>query len=164
MSSSLLTRYPSMMAVAQPNHEGGFTLIEVLIALLVSAVGLLGVAAMGMQALRSTLHAQFISEATMLAQDLEARCKLDRNHLYAGDPTALPDYQDWLDYVKKTLPMQNDPTVDEVTTGTGCSGMNVRCYQVTLTWTAPATSEGNQSQGGPPTFTFTYPFAVIMPP
>ena len=164
MSSSLLTRYPSMMAVAQPNHEGGFTLIEVLIALLVSAVGLLGVAAMGMQALRSTLHAQFISEATMLAQDLEARCKLDRNHLYAGTPQSLPDYQDWRDYVKNTLPMQNDPTVDEVTTGTGCSGMNVRCFKVTLTWTAPATSEGNQNQGSPPTFTFTYPFAVIMPP
>ena len=157
MSPSLLTRYPSIMAVARPNHEGGFTLIEVLIALLVSAVGLLGVAAMGM-------HAQFISEATMLAQDLEARSKLDRNSVSNGGPQSLPDYQDWVSHVRNTLPMQNDPTVTQVTTGTGCSGMNVRCYQVTFTWTAPANAQDDDNQDGSATFTFTYPFAVIMPP
>ena len=151
------------LQLPQTHHpSAGFTLIEVLIALLVSAVGLLGVAAMGMHALRSTLHAQFISEATMLAQDLEARSKLDRNHLFAGDPTALPDYQDWLDHVHETLPSQADPVVQRNTNN--CPQGNVRCFEVTLTWTAPATSEGNQNQGGPPTFTFTYPFAVIMPP
>lgn len=147
----------------QPTHPmAGFTLIEVLIALLVSAVGLLGVAAMGMHALRSTMYSQFISDATMLAQDLESRCKLDRNHLYISDPTALPDYQDWLDHVHETLPGQTDPVVQRETGN--CPAGNLRCFQVTLTWTAPANAPDDHNQGGPPTFTFTYPFAVIMPP
>jgi type IV pilus assembly protein PilV len=148
--------------VQTTSSMAGFTLIEVLIALLVSAVGLLGVAAMGMHALRSTLHAQFISDATMLAQDLESRCKLDRNHLFAGDPTSLPDYQDWLDHVKEILPAQADPVVQRNTNN--CPEGNVRCFETTFTWTAPANAQDDKNQAGPPTFTFTYPFAVIMPP
>lgn len=148
---------------APPSHPmAGFTLIEVLITLLVSAGALLGVAAMGMQALRTTMHAQFISEATMLARDLEARCKLDRNSLFAGGPTALPDYPQWLDLVRAHLPVQQDPTVEK----TDCpdTDLNMRCFTATFTWTAPATSQDSQNQGGPAEFTYTHLFAVIMPP
>lgn len=150
----------------------GFTLIEVLIALAVSATALLGVAALGMQALRSTMHAQFISEATMLARDLEARCKLDRNSLYNnnGDLTKLPDYgtwtnpepRTWLALVQAHLPGQDEPEVNE--TPNNCpAGLNVRCFTVKFTWTAPAISADPQNQGAPPQFTYTYPFAVILP-
>ena len=51
------------------NHSRGSTLIEVLIALLVLAVGLLGMAGLQMQALRSSHDAYLRTQATMLAVD-----------------------------------------------------------------------------------------------
>lgn len=50
--------------------ERGFTLIEVLIALLVLAVGLLGMASLMMTSLQSSQSAYLRSQASLLAQDL----------------------------------------------------------------------------------------------
>lgn len=53
-----------------PNAEGGFTLIEVLVAMLILAVGLLGLEALGIGAARSIVRAEEQSEFTMVATRL----------------------------------------------------------------------------------------------
>jgi type IV pilus assembly protein PilV len=55
--------------------ESGFTLLEVMVALLISAIGLLGLAALQVSA-RNNLDASFqYSQASLLAQDLAERMR-----------------------------------------------------------------------------------------
>lgn len=54
-------------------NQGGFTLIEVLVALLVLAVGVLGMASMQLKAMQSAHAAYQRSIATMAAQDMVER-------------------------------------------------------------------------------------------
>jgi type IV pilus assembly protein PilV len=53
----------------RPNGEGGFTLLEVIIAISVLTIGLLAVASMQIAAIRGNDNASHITEATTLAQD-----------------------------------------------------------------------------------------------
>ena len=53
----------------RPNGEGGFTLLEVIIAISVLTIGLLAVASMQLAAIRGNDNAAHISEGTTLAQD-----------------------------------------------------------------------------------------------
>jgi prepilin-type N-terminal cleavage/methylation domain-containing protein len=53
----------------QPASEAGFTLIEVLVAMIILAVGLLGLEAMGIGAARSVVMAERQSEYATLASD-----------------------------------------------------------------------------------------------
>lgn len=65
--------------------ERGFTLIEVLIALLVLAVGLLGMASLMMTSLQSSQSAYLHSQASLLAQDLVERMRANRDHAVKND-------------------------------------------------------------------------------
>ncbi len=56
-------------------NKAGFTLIEVLIAMLILAVGLLGLAGMQMNGLRNNLSAYHRSQATQLAYDIADRMR-----------------------------------------------------------------------------------------
>lgn len=57
------------------NKNAGFTLIEVLIAMLVLAVGLLGLAGLQATSLRNNQSAYFRSQATQLAYDITDRIR-----------------------------------------------------------------------------------------
>lgn len=59
--------------------NNGFTLIEVLIALLVLAIGLLGMAGLMMTSLQSSQGAYLRSQASVLAQDLVERMRANRD-------------------------------------------------------------------------------------
>jgi type IV pilus assembly protein PilV len=64
--------------------ESGFTLLEVMVALLISAIGLLGLAALQVSA-RNNLDASFqYSQASLLAQDLAERMRANPAGLRAG--------------------------------------------------------------------------------
>lgn len=94
----------------------GFTLVEVLVALLILSIGLLGLAALQAQALKDN-HSSFMrSRATFLASDILDRMHADRTRAIAGNydislkttkaTTSLPqvvqdDLNDWKSNLKQ---------------------------------------------------------------
>lgn len=69
-------------------HQG-FTLIEVLIALVILAVGLLGTASLMTTSLQSNQGANRRSQASLLAYDLVERMRLNRNQAITTDDYTL---------------------------------------------------------------------------
>ncbi|MBX3704488.1 MAG: type IV pilus modification protein PilV [Steroidobacteraceae bacterium] len=69
---------------ADARRQRGATLVEALVALLVLSIGLLGVAALQMEALRSNHGAHLRSQATVLAQDIADRMRANRTAALAG--------------------------------------------------------------------------------
>ena len=63
----------------------GFTLIEVLVALLIFAIGMLGLAGLQLQAHQTTSYAQGRTAATMAASHLFERMRANNNAVTAGD-------------------------------------------------------------------------------
>lgn len=100
-------------------HSKGFSLMEVLIALLILAVGLLGIAALQSVALKTNHSAYQRTQATFLAYDMIDRMRANRTAAMAGNynlaMTATPsgsgtlaeqDLVDWIDnYVAQLLPV-----------------------------------------------------------
>jgi type IV pilus assembly protein PilV len=92
------------------------TLVEVLVALVVLSVGLLGIAALQMTSLRNNLGAHLRSQATVLAYDITDRMRANRtqanNNAYviafsaAATGTTLNalDLQAWKTALAATLP------------------------------------------------------------
>jgi len=66
-------------------HQWGFSLVEVLIALVVLSVGLLGLAALQTGGLQYNHDAYLRSKATLLAQDMADRMRANRKGAVAGD-------------------------------------------------------------------------------
>lgn len=64
--------------MSMKSHEQGFTLVEVLVALLILAIGLLGMASLMMTSLSSNHSAYQRSQASMLAYDMAERLRLNR--------------------------------------------------------------------------------------
>lgn len=65
-----MKRLPSLT-----NDSAGFTLIEILISVVVLAIGLLGMAALQMNGLRNNQSAYFRAQATQLAYDMADRMR-----------------------------------------------------------------------------------------
>lgn len=74
-----------MTAIRPPEHQHGFSLLEVLIALLVLAVGILGVAGLQGSSLRNTYSAHLRSQATSIAQDMMERLRANRSYVFAAE-------------------------------------------------------------------------------
>ena len=66
-------------------HQNGFTLIEVLVALLIFAFGMLGLAGLQLQAHQSMSYAQSRTAATMAATHLFERMRANINAVNSGD-------------------------------------------------------------------------------
>ncbi|HKK14561.1 MAG TPA: type IV pilus modification protein PilV [Gammaproteobacteria bacterium] len=65
--------------------QQGFTLVEVLVALIVLSIGLLGLAAMQTKGLHYNHEAYLRSAATVLAQDMTDRMRANRSAVLKGD-------------------------------------------------------------------------------
>lgn len=76
------TQFARPLAACRPS--GGFTLLEVLIALLILSVGLLGIAGLQLTGLRSNHSAYLRSQATILAYDLLDRLRANRAQAQSG--------------------------------------------------------------------------------
>lgn len=74
-------------------HQQGFTLVEVLIALVVLAIGMLGIAALYIEGLRASRTALARSEAVVLATDLADRIRTnpEGGSAYAGAAAGAPN-------------------------------------------------------------------------
>jgi type IV pilus assembly protein PilV len=67
------------------NSQGGFTLLEVLIAIVVLALGLLGLAGLQAASLRNNHSAYLRSQATLLAYDMADRMRANPEAVKNGD-------------------------------------------------------------------------------
>lgn len=91
------------------SQQHGFTLVEVLVALIVLSVGLLGIAAMYVESLRANRDALVRTQAIALASDLADRIRSNRlpanNYTGTGvNARAIADLADWTDAVETQLP------------------------------------------------------------
>jgi type IV pilus assembly protein PilV len=104
--------------VRQPG-TGGFTLVEVLVTMVILAVGLLGVAALHTASLRNNLDSALRSQASVLAADIADRMRGNRDAALAGDydiaigatrtlvagsPLVDRDVKAWKDLLAQALP------------------------------------------------------------
>jgi type IV pilus assembly protein PilV len=62
----------------RPGSEAGFTMVEVMVALVVLAIGLLGIAALLLKSLQSGRTAIYRTQAVNLAADLADRIRMNR--------------------------------------------------------------------------------------
>lgn len=102
-------------------RQGGATLIEVLVTLLVFSVGLLGISALQAISLKSNHSSYYRSQATFLAYDIGERMRSNRGEAVAGsyDSSTFPassssndvsgsrtkqDLAEWLNTLSETLP------------------------------------------------------------
>lgn len=135
------------------NHQSGFTLVEVLIAVLVLAIGLLGLAALQAVTLRNNQSAYYRSQATQLAYDMADRIRAnsaDANNLgastYVNIDAADADIQDSCTAVGSgcttDLMAENDlyqwnldlDNLLPAGTGTVTVDAATRVYTITVSW------------------------------
>lgn len=127
-------------AIARP--ERGFTLVEVLIALVVLSIGMLGIAALYLESLRASRAALVRTEAVTLASDIADRIRANRNPLNAydcggtcdagegGNAIAIADLNAWRTAVAAQLP---GGTTSIVYAAAAANATNI--YTVTIGWT-----------------------------
>lgn len=96
--------------------QSGFTLLEVLVTMVVMALGLLGYAGLQMASLKNSASAYQRSQATILAYDMIDRMRVNRTQAVAGTynitfgavPTAAgvagDDLVNWKQLVENALP------------------------------------------------------------
>ena len=100
-----------------PNRrQAGFTLVEVLVALLVLSIGMLGIAALYLESLRASRQALVRTEAVTLASSIADRIRSNRNPVNnydcggtcdadeGGNAIAIGDLNAWRTAVGATLP------------------------------------------------------------
>ncbi|QIT56615.1 type IV pilus modification protein PilV [Aquisalimonas sp. 2447] len=109
-------------------RQRGYSLLEILIAVLVLSIGLLGLAGLQTTSLQSNQSAAQVSQATFLAQDILDRMRANPGAARQGNydigfgtsssdmgnsPLARADLREWLQQMEAALPG---------TTGDGCNG------------------------------------------
>ena len=113
-------RCPTILTKLTVAGMRGATLIEVLVALLVLSIGLLGVAALLSTGMRNNYDAHLRSQATVLAHDIVDRMRanrtaaLDGNYdtaltdkvtLSGDDPVSTTDLSEWKGLLATALPV-----------------------------------------------------------
>lgn len=137
-------------------QQAAFTLLEVLIAVFILAVGLLGLAGLQTMGMRNNNSAYLRSQATVLADDIADRIRANRDTDYTSvaaatvsaclttagcdpDDMAKNDLKEWQDAVAAALP-----------SGTGTLSLSSNVYTVTIQWddsfSGNAAQVGNSSQ------------------
>lgn len=126
-------------------RAGGFTLLEVLIALVILSIGLLGIAGLQGVGLKSSHGAYLTSQASLLAYDMADRIRANPQMLDTYDgftsanvdcaaalpttPLATADLAEWACAVRELLPAGSGTIngVQDATTGT-------TTYTIALQW------------------------------
>ena len=116
-------------------HNAGFTMIEVLITMVILSIGLLGLAGMQANGLKSNHLAYMRSQATLLAYDMSDRMRANMAGVTAGN------YNNLSVTPATTL---NDPPACE--TGTGCTPANMATYDHAI-WAAALAAKLPQGVG-----------------
>ncbi len=112
--------------------QEGTTLIEVLVALLILTVGLLGAAAFQLNALKYTDSSRMTSQASFIAYDMMDRIRANSGADYTGTPPTAPNLsvardQDLYDFTTNIVTALG-------ATATGSVKLDKRDYTITITW------------------------------
>ncbi|PMZ85390.1 MULTISPECIES: type IV pilus modification protein PilV [unclassified Pseudomonas] len=120
------------MRAGRQGAQEGMTLVEVLVALVILGVGLLGAAAFQLNALKYTDSARMTSQASFIAYDLMDRIRANAAADYtiappaSGNPDVTRD-QDLFDF--------NANIVSSLgASATGSVTVNQQVYTITITW------------------------------
>ena len=123
------------MRVPMRQSQSGVTLIEVMIAVFISAIGVLGAAALQLNALKYTNSAVYTSQASFIAYDI-----LDRMRA-AADPASVASYElDSTDSppsgsgVIVTDLTDFSANVQSLPSGNGSIAVSESTVTVTITW------------------------------
>ena len=124
--------------------QEGMTLIEVLVALVILGVGLLGAAAFQLNALKYTDSARMTSQASFIAYDMMDRIRANAAADYtiappaSGNPDVTRD-QDLFDF--------NANIVGSLgATATGSVTVNQQVYTITITWDDSRAAKADDSR------------------
>lgn len=129
------------MSATRPSHrsrhsERGFTLIEVMIALLIFSVGLLGTAALQARAVQIATQNGDRSRAALLVNEMVAKLWANQSVDVSVTPLS-SDYSAWMTSVSTA-------SVSGLPSGTGsvvaCTGGTANCAVVKVTWQAPSSA------------------------
>lgn len=120
------------MKAGSKGLQQGMTLIEVLVALLILTVGLLGAAAVQINALKYTDSSRMTSQASFIAYDMMDRIRANSGANYTVTPptSANPGNardQDLYDFTTSIVNFGGP-------TATGSITLNQRVYTITITW------------------------------
>lgn len=145
-----------------PGTQQGTTLIEVLIAVVILAVGLLGMAGLQATSVQTNQGAYYRSQASILANDMADRMRTNRDRALAGDysmsdfPTssssnevtgsrAAKDQAEWLNRLAESLP-----------DGTGKVALNANIFTISVRWNDNRARIKATSDTNTPAETFEY--------
>jgi type IV pilus assembly protein PilV len=138
----------------------GFTLVEVLVALVILSIGLLGIASLQLSSLRWNQGAAARSQATLLAYDIVDRMRANQKSATGGEydqafgaatgnsgSVSLADKQRWKTLLSQTLP-SGDGKVERTATGATTT------FRVTIQWDDTHGAVNAQQASDEPTVTF----------
>ncbi|PKA71157.1 type IV pilus assembly protein PilV [Pseudomonas baetica] len=120
------------MRAGSKGVQQGMTLIEVLVALLILTVGLLGAAAVQLNALKYTDSSRMTSQASFIAYDMMDRIRANSGANYTITPPTSANLgnardQDFYDFTTSIVNFGGP-------TATGSITLNQRVYTITITW------------------------------
>src|SRR5476649_2006655 len=119
-------------ACVLPRQQSGMTLIEVLVSVLILAVGLLGAAVIQLNALKYTDSSRMTSQASFIAYDMMDRIRANSGADYTVTPPTSGNLsvardQDLYDFTTNIVNFGGASATGSVT-------LNLRVYTITITW------------------------------
>jgi len=133
-----MTKYTALT-----RKQTGFSLLEVLISIVVLAIGLLGLAALQTTSLKNNHSAQYRTTATVLSYDIIDRMRLNQTADYSLTLAATPSgatLKD-TDLLAWTTSLSN-----ELPAGDGAIAINGDIVTVTVQWDDSRGSQGSNTQ------------------
>lgn len=143
------------MLMISKNKQAGFSMIELLITILVFAIGMLGIASLQTAGMRLTRDAELTGQASVLASSMADRMRgnitftstysdvdgTDRTCLDEGSDTPEPTCS----VAQEEMIKWNEEIASVLPEGSGSVTNNLSTYTITITWTE--SQDSTQSDG-----------------
>lgn len=129
---------PALPAHAPRAGEGGFSLLEVLISVLLFSVGLLALIGMQAAVVGNTMDAEYRVQASYQANRIIGRMWVDRGNLaeYATESGSSANLDAWLDEVAAALPGADGDDAPTITVDAGSGQVDI-----VIRWRRPGDGE-----------------------